>query len=167
MNVPDDKAIPQSFHGVAENIAADGLDNVLYKFQTVGFGAFLFLCGTYAFIGYGFSAELILPLETFAEDELQVIQSKEMRRPKRQKLCDKVCELWEKLEEKLNSEEKELFNELLDAVADENYRRNTEMRTGTCHIIGTQRHEIGISLLFPCKYSCVNLDMFKSISQTE
>ena len=59
-------------------------------------------------------------LEALAGDELQVIPSDEMRSPKRQKLCNKVCELREKLEEKLNSEEKELLNELMNAVADEN-----------------------------------------------
>ena len=59
-------------------------------------------------------------LEAFAGDELHVIPSDETRSPKRQKLCDKVCELREKLEEKLNNEEKVLLNELMDTVADEN-----------------------------------------------
>ena len=59
-------------------------------------------------------------LEAFARDELNMIPSEEIRSPKRQKLCEKVCELREKLEEKLNNEEKELLNELMDAVTDEN-----------------------------------------------
>lgn len=59
-------------------------------------------------------------LEAFAGDELQVIPSDEVRSPKRQKLFSKVCELREKLEEKLNSEERELLIELMNAVADEN-----------------------------------------------
>ena len=37
-------------------------------------------------------------LEAFAEDELHVIPSNEIRSPKHQKLCDKVCRLQEKLE---------------------------------------------------------------------
>ncbi len=59
-------------------------------------------------------------LEAFAQDELHVIPSEEIRSPKHQKLRDRVCELQEKLEEKLNNEEKELFNELMDVMADEN-----------------------------------------------
>ena len=58
-------------------------------------------------------------LEAFAEGELHVIPSNEIQSPKHQELFDKVCELQEKLEEKLNNEEKELLNELMDAVADE------------------------------------------------
>lgn len=46
-------------------------------------------------------------LEAFAGNELQVIPSKEIRSTKRQKRCNKVCGLQEKLEEKLKSEEKE------------------------------------------------------------
>lgn len=60
-------------------------------------------------------------LEAFAGDELHVIPSKEIRSTKRQELCDKACELQEKLEEKLNNEDKKLLNELMDAIADENY----------------------------------------------
>lgn len=59
-------------------------------------------------------------LEAFAQDELHVIPSEEIRSPKHQRLCDKACELQEKLEEKLNSEEKELLNELIDVMSDEN-----------------------------------------------
>ncbi len=59
-------------------------------------------------------------LDAFAQDELHVIPSEEIRSSKHQKLYDRVCELQEKLEEKLNNEEKELFNELMDVMADEN-----------------------------------------------
>ena len=45
MNVTDDKAVPERFHGVAENVAADCLDDVLHELRTVGFDAFPFLCG--------------------------------------------------------------------------------------------------------------------------
>ena len=58
-------------------------------------------------------------LEAFAEGELHVIPSNEIQSPKHQELFDKVCKLQEKLEEKLNSEEKELLDELMDAVAEE------------------------------------------------
>ena len=53
-------------------------------------------------------------------DELHVIPSDEVRSPERQKLCSKVCELQKKLEEKRDNEEKELLDELPDAVAEEN-----------------------------------------------
>ena len=59
-------------------------------------------------------------LEAFAEGELHVIPSNEIQSPKHQELFDKVCKLQEKLEEKLNSEEKKLLDELMDAVAEEN-----------------------------------------------
>ena len=61
MNVSDDEAVPESFHGVAEDIPADGLDDVFHEFRPVGFDALPFLCGSYTFIGDGFSAELIDP----------------------------------------------------------------------------------------------------------
>lgn len=44
MNVTDDKAVPESLHGVTEDVAADGLNDVLHKLRTVGFDAFPFLC---------------------------------------------------------------------------------------------------------------------------
>ena len=44
MNVTDDKAVPESFHGVAEDIATHGLDDVLHELRSVGFYAFPFLC---------------------------------------------------------------------------------------------------------------------------
>ena len=44
MNVTDDEAVPERFHSVTEDVAADGLDDVLYEFRTVRFDAFPFLC---------------------------------------------------------------------------------------------------------------------------
>ena len=48
-----------------------------------------------------------------------MIPSDEIRSPKHQKLCDKVCELQDKLEEKLNNEDKKLLDELMNAVVEE------------------------------------------------
>lgn len=59
MDVSDYETMPESFHGIAEDIAADGLDDILYKLRSVGFDAFPFLCGANAFISDRFSAELI------------------------------------------------------------------------------------------------------------
>ena len=60
MDVTDDEAVPKSLHGVAEDVAADGLDDVLHELRTVGFDAFPFLRGANAPVGDGFSAELVL-----------------------------------------------------------------------------------------------------------
>ena len=46
MDMPDDKAVAEGLHGIAEDVAADGLDDVLHELRTVGFDAFPFLCGT-------------------------------------------------------------------------------------------------------------------------
>lgn len=59
MNVTDDKAVPESLHGVAEDVAADGLDDVLHELRTVGFDTFPLLCGAGAFIGDGFATILV------------------------------------------------------------------------------------------------------------
>lgn len=61
VDVSDDEAVPEVFHSVAEDVPADGLDDIFHKFRPVGFNAFPFLCGTYAFIGDRFPAELIDP----------------------------------------------------------------------------------------------------------
>ena len=60
MNMTDDKAVPESFHGIAEDVSAYGLHDVLHELRTVGFDAFPFLCGSNTFVGDGFTAELIL-----------------------------------------------------------------------------------------------------------
>lgn len=44
VNVTDDKTVPESLHGIAEDVAADGLDDILHEFRTVRFDAFPFLC---------------------------------------------------------------------------------------------------------------------------
>ena len=59
MDVADDEAMPESFHGIAEDVTADGLDDILNEFRPVGFDAFPFLCGADAFVGDGLSAKLI------------------------------------------------------------------------------------------------------------
>ena len=55
----DDEAVPEVFHSVAEDVPADGLDDIFHKFRPVGFDALPFLCGSYTFIGDAFPAELI------------------------------------------------------------------------------------------------------------
>ena len=59
MNMTDDEAVPESLHGIAEDVAADSLDDVLHELRTVGFDAFPFLCGSDSFVGYGFAAILV------------------------------------------------------------------------------------------------------------
>ena len=44
MNMANDEAVPERFHGVTEDVAADSLDDVLYIFRAVRFDAFPFLC---------------------------------------------------------------------------------------------------------------------------
>ena len=60
MDVPDDEAMPEGFHGIAEDVPTDGLHDILNELRTIGFDAFPFLCGSNTFISYGFAAELIL-----------------------------------------------------------------------------------------------------------
>lgn len=59
MDVSSDEAMPEGLHSIAEDIAADGLNDIFHEFRTVGFDAFSFLCRAHAFICDGFSAELI------------------------------------------------------------------------------------------------------------
>ena len=59
MDVSDDEAVPESFHGIAEYVSADSLHDVLHELRTVGFYAFPLLCGAYSFVGDGFAAILI------------------------------------------------------------------------------------------------------------
>ena len=59
VNVTDDKTVPESLHGIAEDIATHGLDDVLHELRSVGFYAFPLLCGSNAFVGDGFAAILI------------------------------------------------------------------------------------------------------------
>lgn len=46
MDMADNEAMPECLHGIAEDIAADGLDDILHELRTVGFDAFPLLCGT-------------------------------------------------------------------------------------------------------------------------
>ncbi len=59
MHMPDDKAVPERLHRVAENIPADGLNDILHELRTVGFDAFPFFCRSNTFVGDGFTAVLI------------------------------------------------------------------------------------------------------------
>ena len=59
MNVTDDEEVPESLHGVTEDVAADSLDDVLHELRTVGFDTFPFLCRTDSFVGDGLSAILV------------------------------------------------------------------------------------------------------------
>lgn len=59
MDMSDNETVPEGLHSITENVAADGLDNILHEFRPVGFDAFPLLCRAHAFIGDGFSAELI------------------------------------------------------------------------------------------------------------
>ena len=57
----DDETVPECFHGVAEEIPADGQDDIFHKFRSVGFDTLPFLCGSHTFISDGFPAKLIAP----------------------------------------------------------------------------------------------------------
>ena len=59
MDVSDDEGVLEGFHSIAEYVAADGLDDILHELRPVGFNSFPFLGRANAFIGDGFSAELI------------------------------------------------------------------------------------------------------------
>ena len=59
MNVTDDEAVPEGLHSVAEDVAADGLNDVLHELRTVGFDAFPLFCGSNAFVGDGFATILV------------------------------------------------------------------------------------------------------------
>ena len=55
----DDKAVTESLHSIAEDVTADGLNDILHEFRSVGFNAFPLLRRVNTFIVDGFSAELI------------------------------------------------------------------------------------------------------------
>lgn len=50
MDMSDDETMPEGLHGIAEDVAADGLDDILHELRTVGFDAFPLLCRAHAFI---------------------------------------------------------------------------------------------------------------------
>ena len=59
MHVSYDKAVPEGLHSIAEDVAADGLHDVLNELRTVRFNSFPLLCGSDTFISYGFAAKLV------------------------------------------------------------------------------------------------------------
>ena len=59
MDVADDEAVPESLHGIAEDVAGDGLDDIFCEFWTIAFDALPFLCGADAEVGDGFTAEAV------------------------------------------------------------------------------------------------------------
>ena len=58
-------------------------------------------------------------LDAFANNELYTVEIIEKRSPKRQKLVGKSQKFYNKLIQKCNEEEKEILEQLLDAVYDE------------------------------------------------
>ena len=60
-------------------------------------------------------------LDAFAENELYATEVIEKRSPQRQRLIEKSDELHSKLEQKLNSEDNELLEQLLEVIFDESY----------------------------------------------
>lgn len=58
-------------------------------------------------------------LQAFAEEGLIVEPSKEWRTPEHQKACEYASELVDGFEEHLNAGEKEQFEKVLDAIAEE------------------------------------------------
>lgn len=59
MDMADDETVPEGFHCITENVAADRLDDVLHKFRAVGFDAFPFLRVADSFIGNGPAAVFV------------------------------------------------------------------------------------------------------------
>ena len=57
-------------------------------------------------------------LDAFAENELYTTEVIEKRSPQRQRLIEKSDELHSKLEQKLNSEDNELLEQLLEVIFD-------------------------------------------------
>lgn len=60
MDMATDEAVGEGQHGVAEDVPADSLDDVLDELGTVGFDPLPFLGAADAHVGDGFSAEAIL-----------------------------------------------------------------------------------------------------------
>ena len=58
-------------------------------------------------------------LEAFADEQLFVILAEAKRSPEHQNAINKGCKLQEKLEERLNDEDKKLLSELMDMVSEE------------------------------------------------
>ena len=65
MNMTDDEAVSESLHGKAENISADGLDDILHELWTVGFDTFPLLCRSNTFVGDGSPPYWFSPIRGF------------------------------------------------------------------------------------------------------
>ena len=60
MDMAANEAVGEGPHGVAEDVPADGLDDVLHELRAVGFDSLPFLRRSDAHVGDGFSAEAVL-----------------------------------------------------------------------------------------------------------
>lgn len=60
MDVTTDEAVGEGPHGVAEDVPADGLDDILHELRTVGFDALPFLCRSDAHVGDRLPTEAVL-----------------------------------------------------------------------------------------------------------
>ena len=60
MDMADDKTVGEGSHAVAENVSADGLDQVLNDFRAVTFDAGPVFCAVVPHVGDALTAELIL-----------------------------------------------------------------------------------------------------------
>ena len=61
MDMRHNRAVPQRLHGIAQNVPADRLNDVLHEFRAVAFQTRPLLRGVCAHVGDGGAAELILP----------------------------------------------------------------------------------------------------------
>ena len=59
MDMADDAVIAEVLHGIGEDIAGDGLDDVFDNLGTEGFNPVPFFAGRHAFIGNGYAAESV------------------------------------------------------------------------------------------------------------
>ena len=59
MDVTTDQLIGKSSHGMHQKVSGNCLNDVFYKFWTVGFDAFPFPGGSDSFVGDGFSSETV------------------------------------------------------------------------------------------------------------
>lgn len=60
MDMANNITASQRLHGIAEDVPADGLDDVLHELRAIAFEPFPLLCCADAFIGDGFPAEAVL-----------------------------------------------------------------------------------------------------------
>ena len=60
VDVRDNIHVLQRLHGIAEDIATDGLCDVFHEFRSVGFDSLPLLCRVQSHVSDGFTAELVL-----------------------------------------------------------------------------------------------------------